>query len=142
MVTNRKVTGRAKSIPVGLAMGWAISMALTLATAVLLTYLVLNETVAESALGIGAMVVLPLASALGAVSAASAVKRRWMQLCLGAGAAYFLSLLAITALFFGGQYSGVGVSALLIFGAAAAVGALGLRGDKRPSKSKHFRHYG
>ncbi len=142
MITDRKATGRAKSIPMGLAIGWVVSMALTLTAAVILTYLVLNETMQESVIGAAGMVVLPLSAALGALTSASMVKRRWMQICIGAGGIYFLTLLGMTALFFGGQYSGVGVSALLIFCAVAVVGALGLKGEKRPTKNKKFRHYG
>ena len=46
--------------------------------------------------------------------ATSFIKKMYLQVCLMAGACYYLTLLGITALFFGGQYQGVGVSGIII----------------------------
>ena len=140
MVSTKKVTGKAASFPVGLAVGLAVSMGITLMSAALLTHLVLSEKMSENAIGYGAMVILLIAAAVGAWIAAVLVKHRWMVVCLGAGGSYFLTLLAITALFFGGQYQGVGVTALLILGGSGGVGLLGLRQGKKVSfKRKKYR---
>ena len=88
--------------------------------------LMLSQTIAMESVGYAATVILLLASAIGAWIAALMVKRRWIMICVGAGGSYYLTLLAITALFFGGQYQAVGVTALLVFGGAGAVGLLGI----------------
>lgn len=136
MVLNKKVTGKAVSMPVGLGVGLAVSLSMTLLFVAVIAHLILGEKLEEEAIGYGAMIVVPLAAAIGALAAAGVVKRRWMVVCIGSGALYFLSLLSITAFFFGGQYDGVGITALLIVIGVALVGAIGLRGDKRTSKKK------
>lgn len=134
MVVNKKVTGKSKPIVVGLAVGCALSIGMTLLGAALMANLVLSEKMATEAIGYGAVVVLLLASAAGAWISATMVKRRRMVVCLGVGGSYYLSLLAITALFFGGQYQGMGVTALLVLGGCGAVALLGIRGEKNSGK--------
>ena len=126
MVVNKKVSGKSKSIAVGLAIGLAVSLVITMVGAAITANLVLSETVGMEKVGYAATVILLLASAIGAWIAAWMVKRRWIMICIGAGGSYYLSLLAITALFFGGQYQAVGVTALLVFGGCGAVGLLGV----------------
>ena len=134
MVVNKKVTGKSKPIAAGLAAGTAISLAVTLLGAAIIANLVLSEKIEAQSIGYGAAVILLAASALGAWISSVLVKRRWMLICLGAGGSYYLMLLAITALFFGGQYQGMGVTALLVLGGCGAVGLLGLRGEKQGGK--------
>lgn len=141
MVMNKKVTGKAMSIPVGLSIGLTVSLMLTLITAAIVANLILGEKIAESAIGYAAIVILLLASGVGAWLAAMLIKRRWMVVCLGAGGIYYLTLLGITALFFGGQYQGMGVTALVVLGGCGAVGLLGLRGESGSGKRrKKYRH--
>lgn len=136
MVSNKKATGRAMSTPAGLAIGLAASISVTLLCAAMVTYLVLSENMSENTIGYWVMAILIVSSALGSLIASTMIKRRWMVMCLGAGGMYFLSLLAITALFFGGQYQGIGVTALMILSGSGAVGLLGLR----QGKSSSFKH--
>ena len=140
MVVNKKVTGRSKPMAAGLALGTVVSFLLTLVGAAVIANLILSEKLAEEAVGYGAVVVLLLASAIGAWLSAILVKRRWMLVCLGAGGIYYLLLLSVTALFFGGQYQGMGVTALLVLGGSGAVGLLGLGGKKSSGKkAKKYR---
>lgn len=140
MVINRKVTGKAMSMPLGMSIGLAVCMALTMAATAVISNLVLSEKLGEGAVGYCAIVTLLLSSAAGAWLAAVLVKRRWMIVCVGVGFSYFLTLLAITALFFGGQYQGVAVTALVIFGGCGAVGLLGLKSGREGIKRrKNFR---
>lgn len=136
MVTNKKVRGKAWPIPKGLAMGTAVAVLLTILFAVGMTQLILTETISEAALGYGAMILLPMASAISALIAVGIIKRRRMQICLLAGLAYFIALGLINVVFFGGQFEGVGVSLLLILLGVLCVGVLGLRGEKGGRK-KH-----
>ena len=105
MVANRKVTGTASSMPMGLALAAFISLAVTLA---------------------------------GAAVAVGKIKRRRVYVCLLSGGIYYGILLAMTALFFGGQYQGMGVTALLVLAGSGLVALLGLRGEKgaKPRRRK------
>ncbi len=133
MVVNQKVTGRASSIPVGLMVGLGISLALTLAFSMAIAYLQSGEMISEAGLGYAVIVTLLTASAAGAAAAYHRIKHQRLLVCLGAGGCYYLALLAMTALFFGGQYSGMGVTGLVIFGGAGCVGLLGLKGKRSTS---------
>ena len=140
MVINKKVTGKAKSIAVGLAIGTIISLSLTLIGAAVTANLVLSEKIPVEAVGYAVTMILAVSSAAGSWIGAVLVKHRWMMICIGVGGIYYLSLLAITALFFGGQYQAIGVTALLIFGVCGAVGLLKLSKDgSKRNKSRKYR---
>ena len=126
-------------MPLGLGIGLAVCMALTMAAAAISANLILTEKIGAGAIGYCAIVTLLLSSAVGAWLAAVLVKRRWMIVCMGVGCAYFLTLLAITALFFGGQYQGIVVTALVVFGGCGAVGLLGLKagGESKKHRKKY-----
>lgn len=111
---NRKIKGTATGIPAGLAIGALISLIITMAGAAVMAYLVLNETVGESGIGYASMIVLFIGAAMGAWGAYSSIKKQRLQICLMSAGVYYLILLAITALFFGGQYQGLGVTALVV----------------------------
>ena len=135
MTVNRKVTGTAVSMPAGIAIGCVVSLLLTLAGSSLAAKLISDEILKDTAIGYGSMLIVLLASALGAVTAISRVKRRYLQVCLLSGVSYYGLLLCITALFFGGQYQGMGVTAMLVL---AGVGSVVLLGTKE-KKTKNFR---
>lgn len=139
MVTNRKMKGTAKSVQLALCWGLIISMVLTLILSAGITYLVLSETMAESAVGYGVMLTVLVSSFLGAIVAAAAVKSRRLFVCLMSGVGYFLLLLSVTALFFGGQYEGMGVTALLVFGGAGAAALMGGKGDGQKRKKRRYK---
>lgn len=115
MTVNRKPTGTASSIPAGLAGGTLVSAGITLAGALLTANLIGREVLSWNRCGYAVMVILLLSSWGGAMVAAGKIKRQRLLVCLGSGAIYFIMLLLATALFFGGQYSGVGETGLLIF---------------------------
>ena len=131
MVVNKKVTGKSKPIAAGLVIGSIISVILTLLGAAITANLVLSGKLKTENVGYSAIIILLLASFIGAWICAVMVKRRWLLMCLGAGGIYYLSLLAITALFFGGQYQGLCVTALAVLGGSGAVGLLGIKGKNR-----------
>lgn len=139
MVVNKKVSGKARSMPLGFMAGLAVSMVITLILVGIIAQLVLGEKMAAEMIGYGSMATLLLSSAAGAWVAAKAVKHRWMVVCLGTGAVYYLTLLACTALFFGGQYEGVGVTLLVVLAGSGAVGLLGLKGESSTAKKRRKR---
>ena len=57
----------------------------------------------------------------GTKTACVMVRRRKLLLCIVSAVLYWLILFMLTALFFGGQYSGIGVTGMIIFSASAAV---------------------
>lgn len=136
MVLNKKVTGRALPLPAGLSIGLGISVSITLIFAALITQMIMNEVVGEEWIGYGGMVILPIAAAAGALTAAMTVKRRWLLVSLAAGGVYFLFLLGMNSFFFGGQFQGVGTTAALILLGVLMVGVLGLKREGKGRKSR------
>ena len=117
-------------MPAGIGIGCGISLGVTLLGAGITAKLISEEILRENAIGYGAMLVILLASICGAGAAVGKVKKRRLQVSLLVGLGYFASLFAMTALFFGGQYQGMGVTALLVFAGAGTVILLGLREKK------------
>lgn len=115
MTINRKVTGTASGIPSGLAVGVFAALTTMLTGAFAIAFLIQREILDWNHTGYAAMVLLIFTSWIGAAMSAEKIKRRRLMACAASGTAYFIVLLAITGLFFGGNYSGVGESALLIF---------------------------
>ncbi len=136
MVTKRKATGKAGTIPKGIVIGTAVALLLTLLATVGMTQLILTEKISETSIGYGSMIALPLASGMSAWIAVGIIRRRRMQVCLLSAVSYFIVLSAINILFFGGQFGGVWVSLLLIFVGAFGVGVLGLRGENGSRKKR------
>lgn len=140
MVVNRKVTGKAMSVPIGLVLGLGISLLITIIAAGVVAWMVLNESISEQALGYAAMVIVPLSVSIGAVAAAAAVKHQWLAMCAGVGGAYFLALIGTTALFFGGQYSGVWMTLIMTVLGVAIACFIGMKGlGKQGRKIKKYR---
>lgn len=121
MSKKRRIKGTATAIPTGLAIGGLISLIVTLAGAAATAYLVLNQRIGENGIGYASMIILFLGAVMGAWGAFSSIKKQRLQVCLLSAAVYYLLLLAITALFFGGQYQGMGVTAIVILIGALAV---------------------
>jgi putative membrane protein (TIGR04086 family) len=136
MTVNRKVTGRAMSMPGGVGIGVAVSYIITLLGSALMAWLIDNRTMQMEGIGYGVMAMLLLASGIGAFVAKQLVKRRPLLVCTVCSIMYFLALLATTALFFGGKYHGVGVTLALIAGGGMCVAVLGVNKNKSATKSR------
>lgn len=141
MVLNKKVTGKAVAMPTGLALGTGICLLITLAGAAVLAWLVNGESLGENGIGYGAIIILGLSSVCGAWTAAGSIKRRRVQVCMLTGLLYYLVLLAMTALFFGGQYQGMVVTAVVIFIGSGTVSLLGVKGKSVRKMSKLHKAY-
>lgn len=132
---KRITTGKSFSVPGGLALGNGLSLCITVLMAILLAKLVSLEKMQWENIGYGIMLLLYISSLAGSALAASLIKHQRLVICLSAGLVYWVTLLSLTALFFGGQYSGMGVSALIILSGCGTVCLLsGIRaGDHRPA---------
>lgn len=131
-----KATGRTMSMPGGLAMGGMTSLLITLVGTAALAWLIHRQRMEMENVGYGIMALLLAASFLGAVTAYRKIRRRRMLVCAASGAVYLGLLLCIPALFFGGQYSGVGVTALLVLAGSACAGLLGLGQGRGAGRKK------
>lgn len=131
MIYNHKVTGRALSMPASFAIGVCISLGMTLILSAILAQLISIEKVEWERVGYWIMAILLTASAIGTKATCLMVKRRKAISCLIAGILYWLGLLIIAALFYGGQYTGIGVTGIVIIFGCSAVCLLELRGERR-----------
>ena len=139
MVINRKVTGTASSMPAGLTVGTIISLLFTAIGVLSSAWLISSARIPQEAIGYCVMVILILGSALGAWVSVKKIKHRRLMVCALSAFIYFTALIASNILFFGGIYSGVGVTALLIFCGSMIVALSGARGDRGPHSGKRKR---
>ena len=131
MTVNQKVTGTATTIPVGLGLGLVVSLGLTAVLSAASAWLILGGGLAEDSVGYCAMVILLASSAAGAATATGRIKRLRFQMGMVSGGLYFAALLAATAMYFGGFYDGVGVTALMILCGSLLVILLAPGGQNR-----------
>jgi len=137
MTVNRKPTGTASAVPAGLAAGVISAVAMTLLGALITAKLIDAQIIGWNASGYCVLLILVLSSWMGAVVSGRKIKRQRIAVCAATGVLYFGALLLTTALFFGGQYSGVGETALLIF-CGSMLGVLtGYRGKTRRNNRKN-----
>ena len=137
MVANRKMTGRASSIPNGLAVGALSGLVISIFASVTAAYLISAEILAQDKIGYCAMVVLMLASFVGAMVADRRIKKMPIQMAAISGLLLYLILLSMTALFFGGQYEGMGVTLLIVMIGSGAGGILSTCIPKRRKQKYH-----
>lgn len=137
MIRNQKVTGRAMSMPSGLALGALVSMVTTILVAFIGAELILQEVVSQDLVGYFSMAALVTATILGAVTAARKIKHQKAIICLISGGIYFCILLSITAVFFGGQYEGFLITLMTVALSSAAAIMIAAREGKNGGKRKH-----
>jgi len=137
----KKSTGKGISIPAGIGFGVLFSIVITIAGAAVIAYLLNSERMSISGIGWGAIVILAIASFTGGVLASRLVKVNRLPVCMGVGVGYLLSLIACTALFFGGQYQGIIATAITVLLSSAGAGIIGLKGKKSPFQKKKILAY-
>ena len=134
MIINRKAAGRASSMPIGVLAGGACAFAGTMLTSAVLAKLVDMEIIPQDKIGYGIMVLLLLCAFLGANEACRRVKRQYLIVSAISAGFYYSMLLSVTALFFGGQYSGMGVTAVLVL--CGSLLAVFLRSGNREGRKR------
>lgn len=137
---TRKInsTGRAVSIPVGLAYGALWSLIITILGSMIIAKLVSEEIVEEAKIGYCVMVMLVSGAYSGAMCAKIKIKRRKLMVCILSSITYMLMLLMTTILFFGGQFSSILETSLLVI-CGAALAALTGTGKKRAYKIRKIK---
>ena len=136
MIGKQKRSGTALSIPVGLGVGLLVGLLVTVAGAAFTAWLIAAEKIGEGSAGYAAMVILALAAGLDALSAVYLIKKQRLQVSMRSGVCYYLSLLGMTALFFGGQYQGMGVSAIIVLAICAVIAFLPTKSCMKNGKRK------
>lgn len=136
MTLNHKPTGTAMSMPAGLAIGGIWSLCVTLVMAALVAKLMDMEAIRQDSIGYFVISILLVASTTGALLSFGRIKRRRMVVCMVSGLIYYCVLLSITALCFGGQYQGMGVTGLVVLGGSFCAGLLGIHEKKQGRTGK------
>lgn len=136
MTMNQKPTGTAMSMPAGLAVGGIWSLVVTIGLSAVIAKLIDGETVEQGSIGYFVISILLIASITGALQSFRKIKRRRMLVCQISGLIYFCVLLSITALCFGGQYQGIGVTGLVVLCGSSCAGLMGLREKKQGRTGK------
>lgn len=139
MVVNRKPTGTVKSMPVGLALGWVASMAITAAACGLVAWAILSGKAGWEAMGYGVMAILLVSSYAGASVSCKMIMHRKLLVCILSGILYLCSLAAITALMFGGKFDAVWITALLVAGGTATAALVHCAEKKENGRRKRKR---
>ena len=141
MVVNRKPTGTSRSMPAGLALGWAASMTITVVACGILAAAILSGKAGWGAMGYGAMAILLASSYTVAAVACRLIGHRKLLVCILSGVIYLLSLTVTTALLFGGEFGPVWLTMLLIAGGAgtaALVHCAEKKGEGRRRKKRRL----
>ena len=101
-------------MPVGIAYGVFLSVGMTIMLCCIIAWMVYKEWIPQTSIGYGVMVLLTISSYCGAWYANRKIKHRKLLTAGLTAVSYFVTLLIMTGLFFGGQYAGVGETALMI----------------------------
>ena len=136
MIVHQKLTGRASSIPVGLASGLGIAVGVTTLAIAIAAYLISNEYLPIESIGYCALFTLLVSSYLGAKVASGKIKRMRLQMSLICGGIYFLLLLMITAIFLKGEYKGVGATLFVVASGAILSAITGNSGQKQKQNGR------
>ena len=139
MATTTKRTGRAGSIPGGMAISAAISMAITVFLSLMIAYSIQRESITWEQAGYWIMGMLFAASFLGSKAACWFIKRQKLAVSLMSGTLYWGMLLCLTALFFGGSYDCVLETAGIIIAGCATASLLELPAGKKRKKGRVYR---
>lgn len=134
-----KKRGSTSGIPAGIFAGLITALLITILLTAVTAVLIAGEKVGEDKALLGSAASLLLSAALGGICAANVAGERKMIVCLIHGAAYYVTLLCVTAMFFEGRYENILTTGLLILGASVSVGLLGMRGRKRTFKPHKIR---
>ena len=142
MISNKKPTGRASSVQSGLAWGLVMGLSISLCAVALTGRLILSGVIQWEHVGYVIMCILLCGSFLSASISCARIKRQFLVVCALSGVLYFGILLAITALFFGGQYEAVGATAAMVFAGSSCSAIMRFRdkgGRKGQGRARHNR---
>ena len=131
----KKITGRAPSLGRSAAAGVILGVIWTMISAVIIAKLVDMEIIPMEKVGYGSMTAILSAVFFGATLAGKKAGHMVIQAAALSGGAYFLCLVLVNALFFGGSYVGMGITFLLVaLATASAILMMGQGSGRRRRK--------
>lgn len=133
MTIQQKATGRASSIPAGLAAGAAVSVLVTLAVCMIGGWMIGSEMIPQEQTGYCAITALLASVILGSMAACKKTRRKKLAVCLSSAGIYYAILVAITIIFFDGSFQGMGVTLVTVVIGSLIALLLTNRGEKRSS---------
>lgn len=130
--------GKAVSIPSGLGYSLLINAFITMMGVIILSVMLDRNRITWENVGYWIMVTLFAASFCGGRIAITTIKTQKYLISLMSGLLYWVFLLCITALFFGGQFSSVPETVLLILSGTLSAALLY---SPRRKTAKNFRNF-
>ena len=124
-----------QSVPKGIGIGTLVSLVVSLIGTGIYAWMLSREHVSENGTPYATVIILLMSTVLGSVIANGVVKEKRLVVSLLASAGYLLVLLACTALFFGGRYQGVGVTALVVLAGSGSVALIGAKSKNAHTKN-------
>ena len=135
-----KRSGRAMSMPAGIAVGIAVSVGVILISTAILSWLVLGGHIREESIGYGVMVILVLSSCTGCLCAWKGIGHRRL-LVTGICAIGLFAALMILGLAFGGVRHGIGTTGIMI-GLGGGISFIpALAGNKSGGRKHRYRQF-
>lgn len=125
-----------KLIPAAALIGGATGVILSILCASLLAWLISSERLGQGSINSGSLLILLAGSAVAAIVAISLFREKRLLVCAMGALSFALIMLAMTAVFFEGQYNGVMVSVLVIISGSGSVCLLGLIPQKKHNHSR------
>ena len=129
-----------RSLPRAIAMGTGLSLGVGVILAALAAAAISRQWIPESGMGYAAAVILIGSTCGGAWLGGRLSPDRRLPVGLAAAGGYFVVLLLLGALCFGGRFHGIPVTAALILGSAGGIALLSLRQGK--SRKRKYKRYG
>ena len=134
MTIQHKVTGRASSVPAGLAVGAVVSVLVTTAICMIGGWMIGSEMIAQDKIGYCSITALLASAIVGSIVAAKKIQRKRLLIALASGGIYYAVLVAATIVFFDGEFQGMGVTFItVLIGTLVPVLLSNRRLNRRPA---------
>ena len=128
--------GKALTMPLGLLLGTMLGLLVMMLLSLALAWLTHEGKVSVSSLGYASMGILLISGDVSAWLAISLIKRRRIIVGVLTGSLVFLSLLGMNALFMGGHYQGVLVTAVMVYLGSLIPSVFCLKRKQRPGRKR------
>ena len=138
---QHKATGRASSIPVGLAMGAMVSIIMTGVVCGIGGWLISAEMLSQDMIGYCALTALLTSAMMGSITAWKKIRCKRFAVSLASGGIYYLILLSITIFFFNGKFTGLIVTLITIMIGSIIPMLLSKGGAKKEKGRVHRKFY-
>lgn len=129
---QKAVNRQGKKIPVGIGIAMLYAMAVMLAGTLVLTWLLSTERIQEGAISYGVMIVLILSAGAASGAAIYHVRQNVLPVSVGTCFSLIIVLLGMNALFYDGNYDGVGATTIMILSTGIAVAMVALKYLNKP----------